>query len=318
MSRLPTPGGDNDTWGTILNDYLGVEHNADGTQKTLDITKGGTGATSAPAALSNLNAVSNNDVRLSDERTPSDGSVTDAKIASPGLTNAAISASANIAKTKIQMPTASDVGAVGADGWISDSAETWTYASATSFVVAGTDVTAKYTPGTRIKLTQLSAVNYFVVASASFSTDTTVNITGGSDYTLANAAISANYHSYSANPQGYPTWFNYPPNVVGDTADTSIAQFAVNGRICLVNIVLQGTSTATTKSFSLPIAANVPTVTPIIQGGLQCRDNGLTQSSPAEVNVTSGTTATLFKALGTVSWTASSTWFCRGQFWYPI
>lgn len=31
MARLPTPGGDDGTWGTILNDYLGTEHNADGT-----------------------------------------------------------------------------------------------------------------------------------------------------------------------------------------------------------------------------------------------------------------------------------------------
>jgi hypothetical protein len=34
MSRLPTPGGDAGDWGTILNDYLSVEHNADGTLKT--------------------------------------------------------------------------------------------------------------------------------------------------------------------------------------------------------------------------------------------------------------------------------------------
>lgn len=33
MARLPTPGGDDGTWGTILNDYLGLEHNADGTHK---------------------------------------------------------------------------------------------------------------------------------------------------------------------------------------------------------------------------------------------------------------------------------------------
>ncbi len=31
MSRLPTPGSDNGTWGTILNDFLGVSHAADGT-----------------------------------------------------------------------------------------------------------------------------------------------------------------------------------------------------------------------------------------------------------------------------------------------
>lgn len=33
MSRLPIPGSDNGTWGDILNDFLGVEHNTDGTLK---------------------------------------------------------------------------------------------------------------------------------------------------------------------------------------------------------------------------------------------------------------------------------------------
>lgn len=34
MSRLPSPGGDAGQWGTILNDFLSVEHNADGTLKS--------------------------------------------------------------------------------------------------------------------------------------------------------------------------------------------------------------------------------------------------------------------------------------------
>jgi hypothetical protein len=33
MSRLPTPGSDDGTWGAILNDYLNVEHATDGTLK---------------------------------------------------------------------------------------------------------------------------------------------------------------------------------------------------------------------------------------------------------------------------------------------
>ena len=33
MARLPSVGGDNGQWGQILNDYLSVEHNADGTLK---------------------------------------------------------------------------------------------------------------------------------------------------------------------------------------------------------------------------------------------------------------------------------------------
>src|SRR5688500_9547829 len=31
MARLPIPGSDNGAWGSILNDFLDVEHNSDGT-----------------------------------------------------------------------------------------------------------------------------------------------------------------------------------------------------------------------------------------------------------------------------------------------
>jgi hypothetical protein len=33
MARLPQPGGDDGTWGDLLNEFLNVEHNADGTLK---------------------------------------------------------------------------------------------------------------------------------------------------------------------------------------------------------------------------------------------------------------------------------------------
>lgn len=33
MARLPQPGGDEDTWGSVLNDFLEVSHNGDGTVK---------------------------------------------------------------------------------------------------------------------------------------------------------------------------------------------------------------------------------------------------------------------------------------------
>lgn len=48
VHRLPQPGGDNDTWGNILNDFLSVEHNANGSLKRgPDITDAQTQATSA-------------------------------------------------------------------------------------------------------------------------------------------------------------------------------------------------------------------------------------------------------------------------------
>jgi len=37
MPRLPQIGQDNNTWGQVLNDYLEVSHNTDGTQKALSL-----------------------------------------------------------------------------------------------------------------------------------------------------------------------------------------------------------------------------------------------------------------------------------------
>ena len=57
MARLPIPGSDDGTWGDILNSFLEVEHNSDGTQKTLSVSKGGTGATNSTTARTNLGAI---------------------------------------------------------------------------------------------------------------------------------------------------------------------------------------------------------------------------------------------------------------------
>ena len=47
MARLPVVSGDTSIWGDVLNEYLSVAHNADGTQKTLAVGSGGTGTGTA-------------------------------------------------------------------------------------------------------------------------------------------------------------------------------------------------------------------------------------------------------------------------------
>ena len=86
MARLPVPGSDNGTWGDILNDFLSVEHNSDGTQKTVPVTKGGTGATDATSARSNLGLSS----------VASTGSASDVAVNSSGFSGNLSSADSNV------------------------------------------------------------------------------------------------------------------------------------------------------------------------------------------------------------------------------
>jgi len=57
MTRLPQPGGDDGTWGDILNDFLAQAHNADGTLKPVNYTTL-TNKPTIPQAASDIGAVS--------------------------------------------------------------------------------------------------------------------------------------------------------------------------------------------------------------------------------------------------------------------
>jgi hypothetical protein len=91
----------------------------------------------------------------------------------------------------------------GLDGWIYDT-DTWNYYTPTSFRVPNKDVASRFPKGTKIKLVQSGNTKYFYVIDASYVVSTTITITGGSDYSLANATISGQAYSYAENPQNYP------------------------------------------------------------------------------------------------------------------
>jgi hypothetical protein len=75
MSRLPVPGSDDGTWGTVLNDYLAVEHNSDGTlKKSAQITQAASDAAAALAVANDHDAYKLQGTDI-DASTPADGQI---------------------------------------------------------------------------------------------------------------------------------------------------------------------------------------------------------------------------------------------------
>ncbi len=112
-----------------------------------------------------------------------------------------------------------------------DGAFTAAYASATSFTIAGVDVTSIYHAGRRIKLTATTPGTIFgTIASSSFSTNTTINVTWDSG-SLANEAITHVYigalsKTNSSIPEGIVATSTLAD---GSVTTAKIAADAVNG-----------------------------------------------------------------------------------------
>jgi len=146
------------------------------------------------------------------------------------------------------------------DGW-QDANETWTYASATTITVPS-GAASKYRVGDKVKLTQ-TTVKYFYITVV---TDTLLTVSGGTDYTVANAAISANYFTHGGDPMAFPPYLNYTPNwTTAGTAPalgngTLTGKFYMQNKWVYASINLTAGSTTTFGTglwkFDLPIAAS--------------------------------------------------------------
>lgn len=217
-----------------------------------------------------------------------DSSVTTSKLANDSVTASKIA----------------DGATIETDGWtaISDS---WSYGSATTITVPS-DATTKYSVGDKIKLTQ-TTVKYFYITAVS---TTTLTISGGTDYTLANAAISSPSYSKVVTPLGFPAWFNFTVTTTGWAATpTTAGRFAMQGRVVIVELYISGTSNATTATCtSLPVtvAAGGGVLGP--DTAFRSLDNGSAASAPGSAVVTtSSTTVSFFKDFAHGSWTSSGT-----------
>ncbi len=189
------------------------------------------------------------------------------------------------------------------DGWVG-STHTWTYISSTQFSMPG-DQTGRLQKGDRLKLTQTTVKYFYVTATAAGVGVTTFTVTGGSDYTLASAAITAPYYSKVQNPQGFPQWFNYAPTYTGFSANpTGTGRFTIQGKSVTVALTTgNGTSNSTAFTLTLPVAS----ANSLQVGALAySTDNGTGQLNSGRIDTTaSSATATVYKDLQGNNWTAA-------------
>jgi hypothetical protein len=138
------------------------------------------------------------------------------------------------------------------EGWI-DADETWTYASGTSFTIAG-DYTTRYTQGVKLSVNNDSLKYFYVISSSGLADVTTVNITGGTAYVLADTSMLSTVYSRDACPYGFPNTFSYQPTGAGLSGTSSITgKFSLHGNECRLYVALAGTSNNGTFAFANPI-----------------------------------------------------------------
>jgi hypothetical protein len=130
-----------------------------------------------------------------------------APLASPTFTGVPTAPTAAALTNTTQLATTAFVQQEAGAGWI-PAAGTWTYSSADAptFVISiNADVTGIISVGMRIKLTQTTVKYFIVTAVGAFGSGVTlVTVYGGTDYTLANAAISSPFISPVKVPFGFP------------------------------------------------------------------------------------------------------------------
>jgi sirohydrochlorin ferrochelatase len=168
-------------------------------------------------------------------------------------------------------------------------------------------------------------VKYFVVKNVSYSSSTTVTVPGGSDYSLANAAITSPYISYEDGPDGFPTEFDFATTSSGWTSPTENGKFSLStGGIVWFNFRVTGTSNDTKTAVLLPIRMADDLIMSV---PIAATDNSVDLTSPGYgvANYLNGQTSLRLgktynasvPSVGTGSWTASGTKTVNGTIVYP-
>ena len=154
----------------------------------------------------------------------------------------------------------SNVGTKGTqDGWIL-AGETWTYASSTTITVPS-GAASRFQVGDKVKCTNNSTTKYFYIRAVA---STTLTVTGGSDYTVHDSAITSIYVSRAESPLGFPRYFNFTPTITasGGTApsfSSTTAYFTMRQNEVFVSVNLTNSSGGTAGAGAVLLLVAMPT-----------------------------------------------------------
>jgi hypothetical protein len=138
------------------------------------------------------------------------------------VNHAALSYDHTIAEEVRMIVPAEEVDAISS-GWVKVN-ETWAYASAddpTFVITIPTGGTARYSVGQKVKFTNNATTFYGIVTAVAA---TTLTVYGGTDYDVANSAITAIYVSREKAPMSFPLDpTKWTVSIISDTTSRSQA-----------------------------------------------------------------------------------------------
>lgn len=192
--------------------------------------------------------------------------------------------------------------------------DTWTYAT-TGTITVPFDATLEYRKGGKIRFRQGGSYKYMSITSVATGT---LSVFGGSDYQVANSAITNPAYSPVENPIGFPNQFNFTPSwaagiTVGNA--TVVGKISINGERAKGNVSFKFPAAAPTCAITglvvltppIPVLSTLSTYTTI--GAAACIDWGtaLYMGESVYVTASNGIDLRIINVAGTYAvWTTVS------------
>ena len=173
---------------------------------------------------------------------------------------------------------------------------TYAYASATSFTIAGVDVTSQYHTGRRIKITAPTpGTIYGTISTSSFSTNTTVNVTWDSG-SLSSEAITYVYlGALSKTNTSLPTGISAANIADGTVSDTEFQR--LDGVTSDIQTQIDAKGDTITGAATTIVSSDLTADKAVLSNG--SGKIGVSATTSTELGYVSGVTSAIQTQLGT-------------------